>query len=118
MRPEERDLAYLRDMLRCARDVKRHTAGIDEETYAENELLELAIERLVEIIGEAASRVSDLFRAAHPEIPWRDIIGQRIVLAHRYGEILPARMWHTATVAVPALIAALEPLLPADPEEP
>jgi len=46
-----------------------------------------ATERSVEIIGEAARHVSPEFIAAHPEIPWRQIIGQRNILAHEYGQI-------------------------------
>ncbi len=45
------------------------------------------MERSVEIIGEAARRVSETFKKVHPEIPWRSIIAQRSVLTHKYGEI-------------------------------
>ena len=73
-------------------------------------------ERQVEIIGEAARRLSDAFRQQHPEIPWFKIIGQRHVLAHDYGEIKHDRLWRVATVHVPALIEQIEPLLPPPPK--
>ena len=76
-----------------------------------------AVERAVKIIGEAAQQVSDDFRRAHPEIPWRPIIAQRHVLAHEYGEILQERIWRVATLHVPALIAQLEPLIPPLPPD-
>jgi uncharacterized protein with HEPN domain len=57
----------------------------------------LAIERLLEILGEAARRVSEEFQNQHGEIPWRKIIGQRNVLAHEYGEIKLGRIWVLVT---------------------
>jgi uncharacterized protein with HEPN domain len=70
------------------------------------------VERRVEIIGEAARRVSCAFRDAHPEIPWRSVIGQRHALAHDYGEIDDQRVWRVATIHIPDLIPLLEPLVP------
>ena len=78
----------------------------------------LAVERAVEIIGEAARRVSEEFRSAHPEIPWRSMIAQRNVLAHEYGEIKHERMWLLVTEHLPALIRDLEKLVPPIPPEP
>ena len=117
MQPEERDAAHLLDMLKYATRAQDLTAGRDLAEYVSNHEFRHAVERVVEIIGEAAGRVSEQFRRAHPEIPWRDIIGQRIVLAHRYGEVEPERMWQTATRAVPALVAVLAPLVPPGAEE-
>jgi len=51
----------------------------------------------LEIIGEAARRVSTTFQEQHPEIPWRNIIGQRNILAHDYGQIDHDRLYKTAT---------------------
>jgi len=80
-------------------------------------MLRAAIERHIEIIGEAAGRVSPSFRDAHPEIPWRRIIAPRNVLAHEYGEVKHELMWRVATVHVQELIAKLEPLTPLDRPE-
>jgi uncharacterized protein with HEPN domain len=70
------------------------------------------VERQIEIIGEAARKVSDPFKAAHPEIPWRKIIAQRHVLAHEYGDVDPRLVWRVASVHIPALHAQLRELLP------
>ena len=67
--------------------------------------------------GEAARRMSDDFRQAHPEIPWSDIIGQRNVIAHQYEEIRQERIWSVVTSDIPTLIAQLEPLIPPLPPE-
>ena len=64
------------------------------------------------VIGEAARHVSDEFQEQHPEIPWLQIIGQRNVLAHDYGEILIERVWYTATKSLPKLLAQLDQIIP------
>lgn len=117
MRPDERDAGYLLDMLRHARRVAQAVRGRTLEEYAADEDLRLAVERRIEIIGEAAGRVSLAFREAHPEIPWRKIVAQRNVLAHEYGEVEDEILWQVATVSVPELIALLEPLVPPPPTE-
>jgi len=66
MPPEGADRAYLWDMLSYARGVVRETADKTWEEYQADENLRLAIERRVEIIGEAANHISEAFRAAHP----------------------------------------------------
>jgi uncharacterized protein with HEPN domain len=116
MRPDERDAGYLLDMLTHARGVLRALHGRELEEYERDEDLRMVVERRVEIIGEAASRVSQGFQTAHPEIPWRKIVAQRNVLAHEYGEIQDDIMWQVATASVPELIGLLEPLLPSQDE--
>ncbi len=64
------------------------------------------------VIGEAARHVSDEFQSENPEIPWMQIIGQRNVLAHDYGEILVERVWLTATKSLPELISLLDQVIP------
>jgi uncharacterized protein with HEPN domain len=117
MQPGERDAGYLWDMLDSARTVRDFVAGVRFEEFLRDRKLQLAIERSVEIIGEASRRISEEFKQAHPEIPWRRIIAQRNVLAHEYGEIKQERMWLVATVHVPALIPQLEALIPPLPPQ-
>jgi uncharacterized protein with HEPN domain len=112
MQPEERDPAYLWDMLQAAREVEAMLGDQDLATYLADRVLLRAIERSVEIIGEAARRVSAPYMAAHPEIPWRKIIGQRNILAHEYGQIDHALLYKTAVEDIPALILQLQALLP------
>lgn len=66
----------------------------------------------MEIIGEAARRVSASYMAAHPEIPWRMIIGQRNILVHEYGQIDHELLYKTAVEDIPALITMIQALLP------
>lgn len=104
-------------MLDAARSVREITSGVPLAEYLQNRLIYRAVERELEIIGEAARRVSDIFKEAHPEIPWRKIVGQRNVLAHEYGDIKQERIWAVATTNLPDLIEQLEPLLPPAPSD-
>jgi len=108
MQPDQRDAAYLWDMLDAARTVEQLSSGLDFTQYSSDRRTQLAVERSLEIIGEAAGRVSALFRNAHPEIPWRQIIGQRHVLIHEYGEIKQERIWKVVRENVPQLIELLK----------
>ena len=107
MQPDKRDDAYLWDMLDAARMVEKLSSGLDFKQYSDDRRTQLAIERSLEIIGEAAHRVSDAFQNNHPEIPWRQIIGQRNVLIHEYGEIKQERIWKVVKENVPQLIEFL-----------
>ncbi len=108
MQPEQRDAGYLWDMLDAARTVEQLSSNQDFTQYSNDRRTQLAVERSLEIIGEAASKVSTPFRNAHPEIPWRQIIGQRNVLIHEYGEIKQERIFKTVRENVPQLIELLK----------
>jgi len=112
------DRVYLWDMLTAARAVVGFTGRRTLVEYESDLLLRSAVERQIEIIGEAARRISKEFQEAHPEIPWRPIQAQRHVLAHDYGEIKHDRIWRVAEMHIPELIALLEPLVPSQPTEP
>ena len=118
MRPEERDAAYLWDILDAARQAEEFVSGMRFHGYERSRKTQAAVERSIEIIGEAARRVSETFQAAHPEIPWRGMIAQRNVLAHDYGEILQERLWLVVMERIPELIRILEPLVPPLPDGP
>ena len=108
MQPDQRDAAYLWDMLDAAQMVEQLSSSMDFTQYSIDRRTQLAVERSLEIIGEAAGKVSALFRNAHPEIPWRQIIGQRNVLIHEYGEIKQERIWKVVKENIPQLIELLK----------
>ena len=115
MRPEERDVAYLWDMREAARTARDLVAGMELERFLADRRTQLAVERTLELVGEAARRVSTSLRDAHPELPWRTLVGLRNVLVHDYGEIDEARVFAVAVQDIPALLILLEPLLPPEP---
>lgn len=97
-------------MLEAARAVRQFVEGQSRDTFLGDRMRQMAVERAIEIIGEAARRVSDELKLKHPEIPWRRIIGQRNVLAHDYGEIDQARIWALADRDIIDLVRKLERL--------
>ena len=111
-----RDEAYFLDILIAARKVKRYLSGVTEEEFAQNELLQDATVRQLEIIGEAARRVSEEARKAHPEVPWHELIGMRNRLIHEYFRVDVPKVWDTALNDIPVLIALMEPLVPPEGE--
>lgn len=117
MQLEHRDPAYVWDMLRAAREIEQMLGDSDLGQFLSNLTLMRAIERNLEIIGEAARRLSTTFRAAHPDIPWRQVIGQRNILAHEYGQIDHESLFRTASEDVPLLIEELSRIV-ADLGEP
>jgi len=117
MRNESSDIALLYDMLDSARSVQNMIKGMNLEKYKDDRRTRRAVEREIEIIGEAARKVTRLFMDKHPEIPWRKIIGQRHKLAHEYGEIQDEILYKVATIHIPELICLLEPLIPPLPSE-
>jgi uncharacterized protein with HEPN domain len=115
--PRDReDVALLWDMLEAARKIEAFTAGTPFLEYSRNDLLQAAVERKLEVIGEAARGVSREFQAAYPEIPWRGIVAQRHFIAHEYGELRQEKLWAVAKNRIPELIALLTPLVPPDKE--
>ena len=117
MTAEKSDDVYLWDMLNAARNVESMCAGRSLADYLQDLILRSAVERQIEIIGEAARHVSKSFQDEHAEIAWRPIMAQRHILAHDYGEIDDRRIWNVATQHVPELVSLLVPLLPPEPED-
>ncbi len=109
--PREEE-ALLLDMLESARDAVAFAEGLEYRDFVEDRRSQLAILKAVEIVGEAASRVSADTRNAHPAIPWREITGMRNRLVHAYFGIDLRQVWDTVRDDIPSLINELEPLVP------
>lgn len=110
-KPADRDAALLLDMLLAARDARDFVAGMDEAAFLASRLHQNAVIRALEVIGEAAGKVSPAFRAARPAIPWREITGMRHRLIHGYGEVELDVVWRVVAEHLDPLIADLEPLI-------
>lgn len=109
-----RDDAYFLDILIAARKVLRYTEGVSWEDFTGDNVLQDAVMRNLQIIGEAARKVSDESRAAHSGIPWTDIIGMRNRLVHEYFRVDVEKVWETARDDIPVLIRLIEPLVPSE----
>lgn len=108
---QHKDIYRLNHMLVHAREASGLIAGKERESLAWERLLELALVRLVEIIGEAASKVSPEGKQNYPSIPWREVINMRNRLIHGYDSIDLNVLWDTIDVDLPELIAILEDIL-------
>lgn len=98
------------DMIAFARKVQSYTAGLDQTGFVADGLTYDATLRNLELIGEAATRIPDEVRAAHPDIPWRLIVATRNRLVHAYLGIDNDTVWSVIQDDIPALLTALQRL--------
>jgi len=92
-----RDDARLLDMLMAAKERGKYTEGITQEEFDRDRILQHAVIRLIEIVGEAARNMSNEFKAAHPEIPWSGIVSMRNRLVHEYSRVTSDKVWEEVT---------------------
>lgn len=109
--PKHDDSIPLQHMLEHAREAVEMITGRAPEDLGRERILELALVRLVEIIGEAAVRVSQTSKAKHSRIPWREVIGMRNRLIHGYDSVDLDILWNTVEMDLPPLITQLEKIL-------
>lgn len=83
-------------------------AAAGREAWDSDRVRQLAVERLLEIIGESARAMTEGGRARYPKIPWSDVIGLRTVLAHHYHRIDSDQVWTIATSDIPDLLDHLK----------
>ncbi len=105
MQPEDR--VRIQHMIGAAESTARFLAGRQRQDLDQDEMLCFALTRAIEIIGEAASRVSHEAQAALPNVPWKEVTGMRNRLAHAYFDIDLDILWRTAREAVPDLLEKL-----------
>jgi uncharacterized protein with HEPN domain len=114
MQPDDESL--LVDMLVAAREAKQIATGFSEAEFKRNRVLQLALERLVQNIGEAAARLSPQARERLPHVPWHDVVGMRNRLVHDYTHVDVLRVWQVVQSDLDELIAAIVAITP--PEGP
>jgi uncharacterized protein with HEPN domain len=109
MAPEDR--VRLQHMADAARSAQRFLAGRARSDLDSDEMLRFAVVRAVEIIGEAASRVSPATRSQLPALPWPAVIGMRNRMVHAYFDIDHDVVWRTVQGELPALLSLLDQAL-------
>ncbi len=105
------DHVYLKHMLDHAKEAVDMMAGKSQDDLARNRMLELALTRLVEIIGEAATNISSEMKSSNSHIPWPEIIGMRNRLIHGYDAVDLKLLWDTISEDLPPLIADLKKII-------
>jgi uncharacterized protein with HEPN domain len=106
------DTVPMRHMLDHAREVVAMVHRRTRQDLDTDRMFQLALTRLIEIIGEAANRVTEAGLTRYPEIPWPKVIGARNRIIHGYDAVNYDVVWDIATLEDPALITALERALP------
>jgi uncharacterized protein with HEPN domain len=109
------DEALLLDTLNAAADAVGFVGLADQAQFNSDKMLQYAVIRCIEIVGEAAGKISRGFQSAHPETPWRDIVGMRHRLIHNYSDVRLDLVWGVVHDELPELIAVLRQLVPPDP---
>ena len=102
------DSVNLRQMLDHGREAIRMVEKSSREKLDTDRMLALALIQLVQIVGEAAQRVSPLCRDRHPQVPWSQIIGLRNRLIHGYDSVDYDVLWRIVTLDLPALVTSLQ----------
>lgn len=105
------DLIRLRHMLDAANEARSFAAGKTRDDLNANRMLVLSLVKDIEVLGEAATKVSAAVRTATPEIPWQDIVDMRNRLIHGYFDIDLDVVWDTVCNDLPPLIRKLDAIV-------
>lgn len=98
-------------MLEAAQDAVNFARGRTREDLDRDRMLALAMIKSIEIIGEAASKITEDFKSAHGNIPWNDIVNMRHRLIHAYFDVNLDIVWKTVENDLPDLISTLKKII-------
>ena len=107
-----RDSAYLLDIFKAAKLALGYLEGKTKEEFFKDTQCQDAVIRRLEIIGEAAGRVSVATTTKFPNLPWKKMVSMRNIMIHEYEDIDLGIVWDTIQNDLPPLIHLLEPLIP------
>lgn len=107
----QRDKEYMLDILEAAKLAIDYIGDKTREEFFGDLQCQDAVIRRLEIIGEAARRISEETQAAYPDLPWSDMVGMRNIMIHEYDDVDLVIVWETVNNDLPPLIDALEKIL-------
>jgi len=102
------DFAYTDHIINCIKKIRKFIKGIERKEFAKNELIQDAIIRNFEVIGEASKKISPGFKNEHQNIPWKEISGMRDKLIHDYLGVDTEVIWKTIEQDLPFLLKELK----------
>jgi len=105
------DLVYIEHIQSSIDRIRSYAEGFDYDSFLQNQVVQDAIVRQLEIIGEATKRISNQYRNKYPQIPWKVMAGMRDKLIHDYIDVDFRMVWSTTTVDIPELHRLLKNLL-------
>ncbi len=103
----QRDRAHILDIREAARLAILYVEGVEKDDFLTDSRIQDSVIRRIEIIGEAARRVSDRTRTLNPGVPWREMIGMRNLLIHDYDDVDAEVVWQTVKDGLPHLLDQL-----------
>ena len=103
------DRQRLEDIIETCSNLEHHVT--DRDVLASNPLVQAAAQRWLEVIGEAAARLSPAIREHHRDVAWQEVIGMRNILAHGYFDIDVAIVWQAISRDIPQLRQQVEVIL-------
>jgi uncharacterized protein with HEPN domain len=109
--PTSEDITRLKHMLEAAQKAIMFTQDRSRHVLDSDEVLALAVVRLLEIIGEASKNISDSIKSKYPAVPWKQIAGTRDRLMHGYFDVDLDIVWEIITSDLPPLSDSLEQIL-------
>lgn len=106
------NIIFLRHILERSEKITAFTKGMSEEDFMKDDKTQSAVIREIEVIGEAAKRVSEDFRKSHPEISWKLMAGMRDMLIHNYEGVDLFSVWATVQRDIPVLLSEIRKIVP------
>ena len=106
-----RDLTSLHDIVTASELIASFIRGVERDAFDESILIQSAVVRQIEIIGEATKRLSDELRQQYDDVPWKQMAGMRDILIHAYDSVDPDEVWNAATVDFPRICLRLRALM-------
>jgi len=104
-------LDYFQDIQDALEKIKNFTAGMDFESFAQDDKTSFAVIRALEIIGEAARKIPKATRSRYPDVPWQDMTGMRDKLIHDYFGVDLRVVWKTLQIDLPPLRKVIEAVI-------
>lgn len=117
MSKPRRDLSYLADMEEAIQRILAYTEGLAYPDFLEHELVQDAVLRNIQVIGQATKKLSEELRQSYPAVPWREIAGMRDKVVHDYFEVNYATVWDVIQQDLPALLPQIQDILQTIEEE-
>ena len=117
MSKPRRDLHYLIDILEAREHIATYISDLDYEDFLDSRMVQDAVMRNLQIIGEAVKRLSPELKAEHPDLPWREMAGLRDRIVHDYFGINYEIVWSVIAEEMPVLVPRIEAIADSEAQE-
>lgn len=113
-----RDSVYLADILKSAQIALNYVQHVEFDAFQQDVRTQDAVLYRFTVMGEAARRISEAYKLEHPQLPWREMLGMRNIVVHKYTRVRIIRVWEAVVRDLPALITQIESIAESRYSEP